>query len=237
MTNLLASWRVFDFMITFWHHDISFTSWRTLWSNDEPIVIMTNFVTFSWWACYVMTCFWRHNEFSDVMTCFDFMTNFLISWPIFEFMTNFWHIFDVMTYILTPRSVFDVMTKLFDPFWSNDELFEVITNLLSSWRVFDIWTSFLTSWRAYDIMTNFWFDKHLDVKTYVALIDAMELFDDMRHFLTSWCSVRRQTKFLRYGVFSWRTLCCHDVFLTKWPAFCHLDRIFGFNYFMNKLHV
>ena len=134
------------------------------------------------------------------MTCFDFLTNFLTSWRIFDCMTNFWHIF-------VARPVLDVMKNFRTSWrtcWRHDKvltLFEVITNLLSSWCVFDIFTNFLTSWRVYDIMTNFWFDKHLDVKTYVALMDAMELFDDMRHFLTSRRNVRPQTNFLRYGVF------------------------------------
>ena len=61
----------------------------------------------------------------------------------------------------------------------------------------DVWCTY---WRY---GTFWWHETIVDVMTQCSTSD--ELF-------TLWCVFK-----------SWRTLCCHYVFLTTWPAFCRLD--------------
>ena len=111
LVGTLKSWRVFDVVTTFWHHDMFLTSWQTfliLWRTfRRHDVLLTSWRTF---LCHdvhfnVMMCFWRHDKLfcydvfftlwrtfwrHDVFLIYDVvLTNFSVSWRIFDVMTNF----------------------------------------------------------------------------------------------------------------------------------------------------
>ena len=193
-------WRIFDVMTFCWRHDVFLTSWRTIWRNDEHFDVMSFFWCYAFFnvmTCHnelpeLIACFWRHDEL-QYMT-FDVKTNFLTLGRVFDVFMTSWGIFDVMTCV-----------------WCHDEFLDIMTIL---WR-------FFTSWRCFYVITVFWHhDELFDSIFDMTYFWRVELFDVMKHLLTSWHT------FWRYDVFytSWWSF---DVFLTSWRLFRHYDKLFG----------
>ena len=156
ITNFLTSWHVLTSWQTFWHHDVFFISWQsfdivlsqtcfgcheelsnllttwqsfdTLWSNNEPFVILM--------------CFWHFYELFDIMTCLWHHDKFLI-WQTFrrqDVCCTYWR-YD-MRHFLTSRRNVRPQTN----FLRCGVFFYIVTNFMLSWRISDDITSFLLFW-------------------------------------------------------------------------------------------
>ena len=172
---------------TFWRHDMFWTSWQTFYFMTNVLSswrilslfreqnIMKTWFRYNDKICDVMKCFWCHDKNFVVMACFwlynklfDIMTYFWLhdkvftSWHMFYFMTTFLHHDIFLTKIVTS---WQSMWRQYVFFTSNF--------LISLYGAFLMWQ---TVWR-HDVCCTYW--------RHDGCFDAMKLFDDMTHLLTS----------------------------------------------------
>ena len=162
MTNILASWRVFDFMKKLLHHDMFLTSWRTFWCHEQFLD--------------VMTCLSRHDKllspkytevvrpFTDIYILLENVISKVLSMVVNKWCRKrsrglFILGFRSNDVFLTSRQVFDVTSSFWrhvnflrhvnlftswQTFWRHDEIFDVMLNFLVSCQLFVIVTNFLS---------------------------------------------------------------------------------------------